>query len=67
MPLKVLDYGKRNPFRSTIGRPRSLAWPVNAYRVTLPDKPRNGDDVNPFEHVVLKLLAALGPLDASAL
>jgi len=67
MPLKVLDYGKRNPFRSTIGRPRYLAWPVNAYRVTLPDKSSNGDGINPFERVILKLLTALGPLDAIAL
>ena len=67
MPLKVLDYGKRNPFRSTIGRPHYLAWPVNAYRVTLPDKSRTGDDINPFERVILKLLAALGPLDAITL
>lgn len=67
MPLKVLDYGKRTPFRSTIGRPRHLAWPVDAYRVTLPDTSQNGDDVNPFETVILKLLAALGPLDAIAL
>lgn len=67
MPLRLLDYGTRNPFRSTIGRPQHLAWPVHAYRVTLPDKSANGDDVNPFDRVILKLLAALGPLDASAL
>jgi len=67
MPLKVLDVGKRNLFSGTIGKPRHLVWPVHAYRVTLPDPSRSGGDDNPFERVILKLLAALGPLDASAL
>lgn len=67
MPLKVLDYGKLNFFCNTIGKPRHIAWPVHAYRVTLPDQSESEGDDNPFERVVLKLLAALGPLDASAL
>ena len=33
--LKLLDYGKPNPFSGIIGRPRNLAWPVHAYRVAL--------------------------------
>ena len=28
--LKLLDYGKPNPFSGIIGRPRNLAWPVHA-------------------------------------
>jgi hypothetical protein len=67
MPLKVLDFGRHDPFRSRIGKPRHLAWPVNAYRVTLPKESTDGDHVNPFDRVILKLLAALGPLDANAL
>lgn len=60
--LKVLDYGKPNPFGDIIGRPRNLAWPVSAYRVTLPRPSSNGDDLNPFERVILKLLDALGAI-----
>jgi hypothetical protein len=67
MPLKLLDYGRRNPFGDTIGRPRRLAWPVNAYRVTLPKASDDGNDLNPFERVILKLLAAVGAMDVRAL
>lgn len=65
--LKLLDYGQPNPFGGIIGRPRKLAWPVNAYRVTLPRTPNDGDGLNPFERVILKLLDAVGVMDASAL
>ena len=58
--LKLLDYGKPNPFGETIGRPRNLAWPVSAYRVTLPRRSGDGEDLNPFERVILKLLDVLG-------
>ena len=67
MPLKVLDVGKRNLLSGTIGKPRHLVWPVHAYRVTLPDQSTSWGDDNPFERVILKLLATLGPLDAGAL
>lgn len=60
--LKLLDYGKQNPFGETIGRPRNLAWPVSAYRVTLPRCSGDGEDLNPFERVILKLLDVLGTL-----
>jgi hypothetical protein len=40
---------------------------VNAYRVTLPKASGDGDDLNPFERVILKLLDAVGAMDASAL
>jgi DNA-binding Lrp family transcriptional regulator len=58
--LKLLDYGKPNPFGQIIGKPRHLAWPVNAYRVTLPRRAHDCDGLNAFERVILKLLAALG-------
>jgi len=57
MPIKVLDYGKSYPFGETIGKPRNLAWPVNAYRVTLP-KPDDDDRINIFERVILKIIDA---------
>ncbi|CAM4172163.1 hypothetical protein [Aeromonas bestiarum] len=65
--LKLLDYGRHNPFRGIIGRTRNLAWPVNAYRVTLPITHSNNDGLNPFERVILKLLEAVGVMDARAL
>lgn len=67
MRLKLLDFGRLNPFGDTIGRPSRLAWPVNAYRVTLPKASRDCDYLNPFERVILKLLGAVGAMDASAL
>ena len=65
--LKFLDYGKPYPFGGIFGKPRNLAWPVNAYRVTLPRTLSGGDGLNPFERVVLKLLDAVGVMDAHAL
>lgn len=67
MPLKLLDYGRPNPFGDTIGRPSRLAWPVNAYRVTLPKAAGDSDGLNPFERVILKLLDAVGVMDARSL
>jgi len=67
MPLKLLDYGKLAPFGEIIGKPRRLAWPVNAYRVTLPEASNDGNGLNPFEQVILKLLDAVGVMDARAL
>lgn len=64
--LKLLDYGKSNPFGETIGRQRHLAWPVAAYRVTLPIT-SDEEGLNPFERVILKLLDAVGAMDSSAL
>ena len=65
--LKFLDYGKPYPFGGIFGKPRNLAWPENAYRVTLPRTLSGGDGLNPFERVVLKLLDAVGVMDAHAL
>lgn len=65
--LKLLDYGKPNPFSGIIGRPRNLAWPVHAYRVTLPKVSNDGDGLNAFERVILKLLDVFGILNADEL
>lgn len=66
MPLKLLDYGKPNPFGEIIGKPRKLAYPVNAYRVTLP-KPDKDGGLNMFERVILKIIDACGTKEADAL
>ncbi len=59
-PLKLLDYGNPNPFGETIGKPRHLGWPVNVYRVTLPSESDDGEGVNAFERVIMKLIDAGG-------
>ncbi len=65
--LKLLDYGKPNPFSGIIGKPRKLAWPVHAYRVTLPKVSNDGEDLNAFERVILKLLDVFGILHSDEL
>ena len=67
MPLTLLDYGRPNPFGETTGKPRRLAWPVNVYRVTLPRPSDEGEKMNPFERVILKLIDAGGERDAESL
>jgi hypothetical protein len=67
MTLKLLDYGKPNPFAKTLGKPRNLAWPVNAYRVTLPGARAKSAHLNPFELLMLNLIDAGGPQDAHTL
>lgn len=67
MPLKLLDYGVSKPFGEIVGKSRHLAWPVNAYRVTLPKVSENGDGLNPFERVILKIIDTGGPREAEAL
>ena len=67
MSLKFLDYSDPVPFSGIIGKARNLAWPVHAYRVTLPRATDGGDGLNPFERVILKLLDAIGAMDASTL
>lgn len=64
--LKLLDYGKPDPFGATVGRHRNLSWPVDAYRVTLPKPNEDGLCLNPFEQVILSLLA-LGNMTSQAL
>lgn len=66
MSLKILDYGIPNPFGESIGGRRNLAWPVDAYRVTLP-KVSGGEGPNPFERVILTMIDAGGAREAEAL
>ncbi len=67
MPMNFLDYGKISPFGEIVGRPRSLAWPVNVFRVTLPKVSEDGDGLNPFERVILKIIAAGAARETGAL
>lgn len=65
--LKLLDYGTPKPFGAAIGGQRDLVWPVNTYRVTLPKPVADGTGLNPFEQLILRLLAASGAMNAQAL
>lgn len=56
--MKLLDYGKPDPFGEILGKARTLVWPVNVFRVTLPKISENSKELNPFERVVLKLIDA---------
>lgn len=67
MSVKLLDYSEQHPFGEIFGRPRYLAWPVHAYRVTLPKATDNEFGLNAFERVVLKLLDATGSEDVHSL
>jgi len=67
MSLKLLDFGKPNiPFGEIIGKRLKLAWPVDAYRVTLP-MTDNSDGLNMFERVILKIIDVCGIREADAL
>ena len=64
MPARTLDYGENNPFPRAIGSPRHLAWPVHAYRITIPAAASADEELlNPFERVILNVLDAVGRLD----
>lgn len=68
MSTRTLDYGMNNPFFAVIGRPRHLAWPVHAYRITIPATLNTGRELlNPFESVVLNVIDAVGGLDDGTL
>lgn len=67
MPLRLLDYGRPRPFGEIVGKPRNLAWPVNAYRITMPKPMDDRGGLNPFERVVLKMIDASGVQEAEAL
>lgn len=56
MQVKLLDYGRVNPFGQIVGISKNLAWPVRAYRVTLPQMKNDSSCLNPFEILILKFL-----------
>ena len=62
MAAKLLDFGRREQQEATVGRPRELALRCDSYRVTLPAGLSGSSRLNPFERVVLSLLA-LGRYD----
>jgi hypothetical protein len=68
MPARTLDLGQKGAFSGIFGRPRTLAWPVYAYRITMPARSKiEGEEFNPFERVIVNLLSISGGMDESAL
>jgi hypothetical protein len=67
MSLILLDYGKPTPFGEVVGGIRNLAWPVNAYRLTMPIPSKDSMSLNAFERVILKLIDAGGARDSEVL
>ena len=64
MATRTLDYGTNTPFSGVFGRPRNLAWPVHAYRITIPATLKSGQgQLNPFERVILSMIDAVGGPD----
>ena len=56
--MKLLDYGRINPWGPIAGNPAKIAWPVNGYRITLPQVQRQNNLVNPFEKLILNFIDA---------
>ena len=60
MKWPLLDYelGKKRslPFGEIVGRAYDLAWPVGAYRVTLPQVETGDDRLDVFERLVVEML-----------
>ena len=63
-----LDLRLKGTFGEIFGRPRTLAWPVQAFRITIPDLSRGERDyLNPFERVILKLIGVTEGSDEATL
>lgn len=66
--IKMLDLNASFAGDAHMARPRTLAWPVVAYRVTLPDGGFALDGaLNPFERLLLTLLKIEGPVSEDRL
>lgn len=66
--IKLLDFGAEFSGGGQMVRPRKIAWPVKAYRVTLPDISSVSDsELNPFERLALRLLDVEGPISEERL
>ena len=57
MVAKVLDFTRPEPATDIVGQPRELVVRCDGFRVTLPTSGAGGTLENPFEKVVLRLLA----------
>lgn len=60
--VRLLDFGAKFEGDHRMGRPRRLAWPVTVHRVQIPEEYGiSQQGLNPFEKVLLELLAIEGP------
>lgn len=68
MATRTLDLGQKSVVSGIFGRPRTLAWPVYAYRITIPARSKTEDEqFNPFERVIVNLLSIVGGMEEGAL
>jgi len=68
MAARTLELGQKGAFSGIFGRPRTLAWPVYAYRITIPARSKTeGEEFNPFERVIVNILSIAGGMDEGAL
>ena len=66
--VKMLDFGISFSGDARMAKPRKIAWPVKAYRVTLPDSTfGNQSGLNPFEELVMTFLEIEGPVSEERL
>lgn len=66
--IKLLDFGVTFSGDGQMARPRRIAWPVKAFRVTLPDAAAvQNSGLNPFELLMFRLLDAEGPISEERL
>jgi hypothetical protein len=68
MTTRTLDLGSKGTFSGIFGRPRTIGWPVHAYRITIPARSRTErEKLNSFERVIVNLLSVVGGMDEDAL
>lgn len=68
MSVRTLDLPIGSPFKRSVAPPRDLAWPVSAFRITLPRVNGSSDHgLNAFESVILGLLQVSGPVEENSL
>ena len=68
MATRTLDLRPKSTFSGIFGRPRTLGWPVHAYRITIPARSKTeNEQLNPFERVIVNLLNVVGGMEEGAL
>lgn len=66
--IGMLDFGAEFQGDTRLARPRTIAWPVIAYRAQLPETSAfSKNDLNPFENLLISLLDIDGPVSVDHL
>lgn len=68
MAIRALDLGEKSTFSGIFGRPQTLAWPIHAYRITIPYQDQSQRErINPFDRVIGDLLGVVNGMDEKRL